>query len=256
MTIAEYQALTGITVDDSDVNRIKAIIRRSESKLGSLLGYSLSKQKTWTERGKMSYDGLVPFPSLPVDQVVLDNLQPADEPIGDIQLFNFDELDKHIRINPAKEVYRVKVVLPINEDEFITVYDLRSGIPYLNGVGLTVAITKFYAWFTWTWYSLLSYTHRSNLMLAVDAEFVDVCDVNKYDDLAYLLADMVTYYADPNYSLMGNIRSESIDSHSYSLAQVGTAKDGLDGAAPQGQPSAKLTIEKYAGPGAFRKLVR
>ena len=124
MTIAEYQALTGITVDDSDVNRMKAIIRRSESKLGSLLGYSLSKQKNWTEKGKMRYDGLVPFPSLPVDQEVLDNLNPADEPTGDVQLFNFDELDKHIRINPAKEVYSVKVVLPINEDEFITVYDL------------------------------------------------------------------------------------------------------------------------------------
>lgn len=253
MTIAEYQALTGIDVPDEDVNRIKAIIRRSESKLGTLLGYSLLKQKTWTERGKMRYDGLVPFPSLPVSEEVLDKLQPADEQTGDIQLFNFDELDKHIRINPAKEVYRVKVVLPINEDEFITVYDLKSGIPYLNGAGLTVAITKFYTWFTWTWYSLLSYTHRSNLMIAVDGDFVDVCDTSKYDDLAYLLADMVTYYADPNYSIMGNIRSESIDSHSYSLASTGRTPDE---AAPQGQASAKLIIEKYAGPGAFRKLVR
>lgn len=253
MTIAEYQALTGITVDDSEVNRMKAIIRRSESKLGSLLGYSLSKQKNWTEKGKMRYDGLVPFPSLPVDQEVLDNLNPADEPTGDVQLFNFDELDKHIRINPAKEVYSVKVVLPINEDEFITVYDLKSGIPYLNGAGLTVAITKFYTWFTWTWYSLLSYTHRSNLMLAVDAEFVNVCDANKYDDLAYLLTDMVTYYADENYSLMGNIRSESMDSHSYSRASTGKTPDEM---APQGQAEAKKIIEKYAGPAAFRKLVR
>ena len=253
MTIAEYQALTGITVPDEDVARYKAIIRRSESKLGSLLGYSLSKQKTWTEKGKMGMDGLVPFPALPVDQTVIDSLEPADDQVGDIQLFNLDELDTHIRINPAKEVYGAKIVLPINEDEFITIYDLANGTPYLNSAGLVVAITKFYSWFTWTWYSLLSYSHRSSLMLAVDGEFVDVCNADEHEELAYLLADMVTYYADPNYSVMGNIRSESIDSHSYSRASTGKNPDE---AAPQGQKSAKQIIERYAGPGAFRKLVR
>ena len=82
MTIQEYQNLTGVTVAPGDENRIKAIIRRSESKLGSLLGYSLSKQKQWTELGKVNYDGLVPFPSLPVSDDVLNNLRPADKQSG------------------------------------------------------------------------------------------------------------------------------------------------------------------------------
>lgn len=253
MTIAEYQSLTGTTVSDADATRMKAIIRRTEARLGGLLGYPLSKQKTWTELGKVQYDGLVPFPSLPVSDDVLSNLSAADEETGEIQLFNFDELDKHIRINPAKEVYSVKVVLPINEDEFITIYTLDNAVPYLNTAGLVVAITRYHSWFTWTGWNSLLWSDRNSLMLAVDAKYVDVCDVNKYPDLAYLLADMVTYYSDPNYSVMGNIRSESIDSHSYSRAPTGSTPDS---AAPEGQASSKMIIEKYAGPGAFRKLVR
>lgn len=253
MTIAEYQTLTGVTVSETDTPRMKAAIRRSEVKLEALLGYSLTKQKTWTELGKMQFNGLVPFPSLPVSDQVVDNLLSADEATGDLQLFNFDELDTHIRINPAKEVYRAKIVLPVNEDEFITIYDLENATPYLNNAGLVTAITRYYAWYTWAWYSTLSLVDRSGLMLAIDAEYVNVCDASRYPDLAYLLADMVTYYSDPNYSLMGNIRSESIDSHSYSRASTGKTPDE---AAPEGQGTSRLIIEKYAGPGAFRKLVR
>ena len=253
MTIAEYQTLTGTVVADSDVTRMKAVIRRAETRLGSLLGYSLSKQNTWTELGKVQYSGLTPFPSLPVGDEVLNNLSAADQQTGEIQLFNFDELDTHIRINPAKEVYRAKIVLPVSRDEFITIYNLDNATPYLNSAGLVTAISRYYSWFTWTWWGLLAGADRSNLMLAVDADYVNVCDANKYPDLAYLLCDMITYYADPNYSIMGNIRSESIDSHSYSRASTGSNPDS---AAPEGQASSKMIIEKYAGPGAFRKLVR
>lgn len=253
MTIAEYQTLTGTTVAETDVTRVTAAIRKSEAKLSGLLGYSLSRQKNWTELGKIQYDGLIPFPSLPVGDDVLNNLSTADESTGDIQLFNFDELDKHIKINPAKEIYRAKIALPVNQDEFITIYDLDNGVPYLNVAGLVTAVTRYYSWFTWSWWNSLLWADRSNLMLAVDAEFVDLCDISSYPDLAYLLADMVTYYSDYNYSVMGNITSESIDSHSYSRASTGGSPDT---SAPEGQPSAKRIIERYAGPGAFRKLVR
>lgn len=253
MTIAEYQELTGLTVSTADEPRVKAAIRKAEVKLGSLLGYPLSKQKSWTELGRVQYDGLTPFPSLPVGEDVIDNLIAPEDQIGDIQLFNFDELDKHIRINPAKEVYRAKIVLPVNKDEFITIHDLDNATPYLNGTGLVVAISRYSNWYTWTWWNSLLWADRQNLMIAVDASYVNVCDANKYPDLAYLLCDMVTWYSDPSYSVMGNIRSETIDSHSYSRASTGNSPDN---AAPEGQPSSKMIIEKYAGPGAFRKLVR
>ena len=252
MTIAEYQTLTGVTVSDADAARIKAIIRRSETKLETLLGYPLSKQQKWTELGKVQYDGLIPFPSLPVSDNVLNNLHPADDALGDTQLFSFSERDMHLRINPAKEVYRAKLVLPVNSDEFITITDMENVTPYLNQAGLVTALTRYYSWFTWTWWNSLLWGERQNLMLAVEADYVNVCDVNRYPDLAYLLADMVTYYSDPNYSIMGNIRSESIESHSYSRASTGATPDL---AAPEGQMSSKKIIEKYAGPAAFRKLV-
>lgn len=253
MTIAEYQTLTGITVADADTTRVTAAIRKAETKLESLLGYSLSKQKKWTELGKVQYSGLTPFPSLPVSDEVIDNLTPADDQTGDIQLFNLDSLDTHIRINPAKEVYRAKIVLPVNRDEFITIYELENATPYLNTAGLVVAISRYHTWFTWTWWNSLLWPERNNLMLAVDAEYVNCIDANRHPELAYLLADMVTYYADPNYSVMGNIRQESIDSHSYSRATTGKTPDD---SAPEGQLTSKRIIEKYAGPGAFRKLVR
>lgn len=253
MTIADYETLTGTTVSDEDTTRMKAIIRKAETKLETLLGYSLAKQKKWTELGKVQYDGLIPFPSLPVSEEVLSNLSAPDTQTGDIQLFNFDELDMHLRINPAKEVYRAKIVMPVNSDEFVTIYDLESLTPFLNSAGLVVALSRYYTWFNWSWWNTLLWPVKRSLQLAVDADYVNCIDANKYPDLAYLLADMVTYYADPNYSIMGNIRSESIDSHSYSRASTG--KDPSS-AAPEGQSSAKLIIEKYAGPAAFKKLVR
>lgn len=253
MTIAEYEELTGITVPAGDTNRIKAAIRKSEVKLGSLLGYSLSKQKEWTDLGHVQFDGYVPFPSLPISEEKLKNLKEPDEVIGGYQLFNLNQLDTHIRINPAKEVYRAKIVLPVNEDEFVTIQDLENATPYLNSVGLVIALTRYRTWFNWDWWPSLRSPDRTKLMIAVDADFVNVCDANKYPELAYLLADMVTYYADPNYSVMGNIRSESIDSHSYSRASTGKTPDEM---APQGQLEARKIIEKYAGPAAFRKLVR
>lgn len=253
MTIAEYQTLTGTTVPDADVTRVTAVIKRAETKLETLLGYSLSKPKKWNELGKVQLDGLVPFPSLPVSDTVLDNLIAADDQTGDIQLFNFDALDKHIRINPAKEVYKAKIVLPVNDSEFITIYEIDGLTPFLNSAGLVTALSRNEYWFTWGWWNSLLWSDKKNLQIAVEAEYVNVCDASKYPDLAYLLADMVTYYADPNYSVMGVIRSESIDSHSYSRASTGATPDQ---AAPEGQASSRMIIEKYAGPAAFRKLVK
>lgn len=254
MTIAEYQDLTGTVVSDADTPRITAIISRSEARLETLLGYSLSKQKKWTELGKVQLDGSIPFPSLPVNDDTLNNLSDPDDTSGDIQLFNFNTLDKHFRINPAKEVYRAKIVMPIDSNEFITIYELQYVTPYLNSVGLVTALTRSSTWFNWTWWNSLMFMDRSKLMLAVEAKYVNLCDAEKYSDIAYLLTDMVQYYSDPAFSLLGNIHSESIDTHTYARKPplLSTPEDS----APESQASAKMIIEKYAGPAAFRKLVQ
>lgn len=253
MTVEDYQELTGITVEQSDEPRVEAMIAKSIAKLGSLLGYPLTNPKRWSELGKFSECGHVPFPSLPVGDDVLSNLKPADQAKGQIRLFNLDELDKHIRITPAKEVYRVKIVLPVKENQFITISELENGTPYLNQAGHIVGITRYRSWFAWRWWSRLAVADKSRLMLAVDAKFVDPLSSRDCPELVYLFTDMVTYYSDPTYSIMGNIRSESIDSHSYTRASVGT---NADNSAPEGRESGKAIIAQYAGPGAFRNLVR
>jgi hypothetical protein len=253
MTLEDYQKLTGITVSEADAPRMKAMIRRAEVKLEGLLGYSLSRQNKWTELGRVKVSGVAPYISLPVYAETPIVLDPPLDQEGNIQLFNFDELDTYIRINPAKEIYRVSVVRPINRDEFVTVHELEHAAPFLNEAGLVVAISRHESWYTWRWWAGLAWRDRKELMLAVDADYVNVCDPNRYPDLAYLLADMATYYADPDYSLLGNIRSESTDTHSYSRAPTGQTPES---ATPEGQPSAKKIIDKYAGASAFRKLVR
>ncbi len=207
MTIQDYEKLTGLTVSTADENRIKAALRRSEVKLESLLGYSLSKPKRWTELGRVSRMGIVPFPSLPLDDSVTDNLLPAEDQVGDIQLFNFDSLNMHLRINPAKEVYRAKIVLPVNENEFVTIYELENLTPYLNSAGLVVALSRYYGWFTWEWWNSLLWNERASLQLAVEAEYVNCLDATKYPDLAYLLADMTTYYSDQLLSCLNWLES-------------------------------------------------
>lgn len=253
MTIEEYEKLTGVEVASESESRVKAVIRRSEARLSTLLGYSLSGQKEWTELGKMQFSGCVPFPSLPVDDDLKKNLLPADLSSGTTYLFNFDELDKHIRISPFKSVHRVKIVLPVDEDEFITLYELKDATPYLNSAGLVVGITRKNNWFKWTWYASATKVYRSSLMIAVEGEPFEMDCGSEYDDLKYLLADMVTYYSDPSYSLLGTITSEKIDSHSYTRASTGKTADS---AAPEGQEVAKRIIAKYAGPNAFGKKIR
>jgi hypothetical protein len=98
------------------------------------------------------------------------------------------------------------------------------------------------------------FADRSNLLLAVEGDFVNVCDSNLYPDLTYLLVDMIEYYADPGFSLLGNIHSETIDSHSY--MRKPPLLSTPEGSAPEVQPASKLIIDKYAGPAAFRKLVQ
>lgn len=251
MEVAEYQDLTGTTVSESDMPRVTAALRKSKTKLESLLGFSLSGAKKWTEVGKTTLVGSAPFPSLPVDDETLAKLTPPDDQYGDIQLFRLNELDTHTRINPAQEIYRAKVVLPINSDEFITVCDLCDVTPYLNSAGLVVAITKGYDWYGWSWWSSMRSIERNRLMLAVDGDYIKC--IKKHPELVYLFTDMVAYYSDPSYSVMGNIRSEKIDSHSYTRASTGATADE---SAPENQPQAKAIIQSYAGPASFRKLVR
>jgi hypothetical protein len=71
-------------------------------------------------------------------------------------------------------------------------------------------------------------------------------------DLAYLWADMVTYYSSDTVSVTGNIKSESVNGHSWSFSNAGGGK-GIDLSPEQSDVGSK-TLAQYAGPNGTAAL--
>lgn len=239
MDLDKYKELTGITVPASQEARVKAMIRKTESILESLLGYSLSPENLYTEIGKVQFEGYLPLTN------DTDNLLPPDEQEGIYKLFPYNDKDDYIHIDPFENIYHVKLIKPLNNGEFITVVDLDNVVAKYERDNIGKFIEQYWEWFTWQWYKtyLISFgsTTDAGLMIAVDADWITCYP----DDIMYLWADMITYYSDPSVSVVGNIKSESIDGHSYS--RQATGQKGVD-ATPQEQDGARRILARYVGP--------
>jgi len=240
VNLEKYQELTGITVAQSKEAKVNAAIRRTKSQLEALLGFSLKPKNLYSEKGKVQLEGAFPTP----DEIEED-LLPPDEETNLYKLFPFNDTDQYFHVDPFKDLYNVKLVLPTTDGEFITVVDLENAVTHYGRDRVAKYIERHYQWFTWSWYKTWIYGWNdepdAGLMLAVDASWLDCYP----DDLLYLWADMVTYYTDPTYSVMGNIKSESVDGHSW--AKGGNAPGGVDRAPHETQESIIL-LRRYAGP--------
>lgn len=245
MDLAKYTELTGIAVADGDKARYNAVIRRANALLESALGYSLSSSKNLDkeELGKVQFQGAYPFyPYYPVDQT---ELLPADEVDGRYRLFQYNDKDLYIKTDPARNVYHVKLVKAHNDDEFVTIMDLID-FTSKNSRKFGKFIQKSASWFNWHWYSWLiqQMGNGSGLLVAVDADWLD-CN-NMPEDLKYLWVDMVTYYSSDTVSVTGNIKSEAVNGHSYTLSNAGGGK-GVDLSPEQSDAGLKI-LALYAGP--------
>lgn len=247
MDLAKYEELTGTTVSESDKKRVNANIRRVNAKLESLLGYSLSDSKNFykEELGKVQFQGGYPYYPINVDKLL-----PADEQEGDYRLFYYNPVDPYIPIDPAKNVYHVKLVQSLNEDEFATIMDLNN-FAWKNSRNFGKFIHKENGWFNWSWYNWLmnELGNGTGLLVAVDADWLN-CN-NMPQDLAFLWADMVSYYSDENYSVSGSLKSESVTGHSWTRANAGGGK-GED-LAPQDTTEASKLLKQFAGPNGTAK---
>lgn len=241
MDLAKYQELTGTTVADGDADRYKSVIRRTNALLESALGYSLSpKNLDKQELGKAQFDGIYPYYPYTVETLLA-----PDEATGTYRLFPYNESDIYIKTDPYRNVYHVKLVQPVNDDEFVTYADL-------NDYALKTAgkfgryIQKQATWFGWGWYGWLlrNLGQDNGLMIAVDADWL-TCK-NMPTELHYLWADMVEYYSSENVSVTGNIKSESVNGHSWSFTNAGGGK-GED-LAPHQSKAGLSTIARFAGP--------
>lgn len=240
MNLEKYQELAGVTIPTPKQAKYTATIRRTKAMLESLLGYSLSPKNLYTEKGKVQFEGYLP---------VIDNLSDlssvtllaADQESGTYKLFPFNEFDKFLHVDPFNNVYAVKLVLPVPDGEFITLTDLQNIVPQYDRDNVGKYIERRNEWFTWERYRTLRSNKQSlaadGLMLAVDADWISCYP----DDLMYLWADMVTHYADAN----ANIKSESVDGHSWSKGAI---------ILPQDTDDAKKLLVRYAGP--FGAIVR
>lgn len=235
MDLAKYTELTGTTVAAENEARYKAVIRRTNALLESALGYSLSPSQNLDkeELGKVQFQGAYPY--YPYSQATL---LPADDVEGSYRLFPYNDKDLYIKIDPARNVYHVKLVQAVNDDEFVTIWDLDN-FTSKNTRKFTKFIQKETAWFNWDWYSWLveQVGNGNGLLVAVDADWL-TCN-NMPTDLAYLWADMVTYYASEDVSVTGNLKSESVNGHSYSYDKAVAPE--------QDQANAKI-LAQYAGP--------
>lgn len=253
MDLAKYQELSGTTVADSDVARVTATIRRANALLESALGYSLAPSKNLDkqELGKVQFNGLYPY--YPID---LGTLLPADEQDGSYRLFPYNENDIYIITDPSQNNYHVKLVQALNDDEFVTIIDLINTTAKRTRK-FTRFIEKGTDWFNWNWYTwLIQNMGRGNeLLVAIDGDWLN-CN-NMPEDLLYLWVDIVTYYSDPDISVTGNIKSESVNGHSWTKSPAGGGKgfsktggSGLRGGdlAPEQSEGGAATLAKYSGP--------
>lgn len=244
MDLKKYKELTGITVATSNEAKITATIRRTKTALETLLGFSLKPKHLYTEKGKVQFEGYLPVTE---DTVLL----PPDEEYGTYKLFPYNEHDRYFHVDPYTNIYNVKLVMPQRNGEFVTITDLDNVVAQYGRDGVGKYIERHHEWFTWQWWSTwqLSYWGKpSAVQLAVDADWVDCYP----EDILYLWADMITYYSDKNVSVAGNIKSESVDGHSWSRGNAGGGKDG--DMAPQDNPANQLILARYAGP--FGSIVR
>lgn len=228
MDLEKYKELTGIDVPTSKEATVKANIRRTKAMLENMLGYSLKPKNLYSEKGKVQFEGYLPIEDLTT-------ILPPDEEEGVYKLFHYNENDRYFHVDPFKNVYKVKLVMPVNDNEFITVVDLDNVVALKERNGIGRFIERHYEWFTWAWYATwrLSWKEASSagLQIAVEADWIDCYS----DDIMYLWADMITYQSDPS----AKIKSESVDGHSWSKA---------DTKAPEEEPSNLKALSKYAGP--------
>lgn len=206
-----YETLTGTQIPPAQAARVNAVINRVNALAEGLLGFSPVGPSTFTELGKSN--------GLPID---LDNLQPADEDESDSGAGSYASIpyrykDIFFAIAPATAVHAVKLGVPISSDEFVSVKRLDEFYLKANG-SIVTAIEKPLG----VYWSDVVQTYfvepDMNVQLFVKGNWLAGADLPT--DLQYALVDMVDYYKAPNTSVAGNLKSESINGHSYSLSDA------------------------------------
>lgn len=232
MNLDKYIELSGMTVPTSREAFVKAQIRRVKTILESKLGYPLDSKAAETNRykelGKTTSDFVL--------SVDLDALTEPDEVVGSYRVFNYNDRDELLAIDPAEIIHAVKLVYLMGGDTpngiTIKTFDADEFRVHLSAGNIQKYILPTdNCW--WGWWDRCGCEDHSRVQLAIDADWKDFTCLP--DDLRYLWADMVTYYVDPQ----KNLRSQTLGSHSWTKIAVEHPEDSVESIA---------MLKRYAGP--------
>lgn len=228
MTLEQYQILTGTTVSAANTAIVTAQLARTQAILETMLGFTLTPAERntnlYTELGKTTNE-------CGCSNIDEDNLLPADSVTYAYRMYDYNEKDRYLFVDPMTAVHKVKLVKDgvtvktFTTDEYTVNFD-QNGLAKFIDVNckecLCVCICK------------------QCVQLAVDATWAFETIP---DDLLYVWADMVTYYAD----CKTDVKSETLGTHSYTK---------FDRREAEFLPHNLAVIKKYAGPyGSVTKVV-
>lgn len=226
MNLSEYESLTGITVPAGQVPAVTAALNRVQAILETMLGFTLdpSQRNTnlYKELGKTQTECFCP-------SVDTENLQPADAVVNGYRLFDYNELDQYLWVDPFKTLNKVKLVY-IRQgagDQGIT---LKTFDDDEIRVHQTQGTLKKYLERCLDCFCTCDCQNCVQLAIDADWEFETLPT-----DLQYVFTDMVTWYSNGK----RDIKSETIDTHSYTK---------FDRRVPELEPHNLTVIQKYAGP--------
>lgn len=232
MNLETFEELTGTSTTDGRRAKVTAMIDRCRAKLETKLGYPLDPKKVmknlYTESGKLPGDGFFAL-SIDFDNITL---EPADSVVGAYRVFNFNQIDQYLHIDPFSAIHAVKLVRgsltlrTLDADDF-------SVVTSRDGLSRFLELT----WPLWrTWYSAYGWT---GFQLAVDADWLwpetDEGAQDIPDDLLGIWADQVTWLSDDTRL----IKSENRGTRSYTKFDITALLD---------DPSVGQTLSAYAGP--------
>lgn len=236
MDIAQYTALTGISVASSQEDLVEAQIARTQSILESLLGFTLDPDKVsqnlYNELGKSPNE-------CSCSNVDSENLNDPDDVVYAYRVFPYRFGESFLHTDPFTDLHAVKLV---RNNVTIKTFDLDDLVIRWKG----------------NWAKYLGhcqgdfnfcYCECDNcVQLAVDADWMWMLDGTLGEiplDLQNVWAEMVTYYSD----LKKEIKSETLGTHSYTRFDPGKVPETLS--------HNYSVISKYAGPhgSAYKRAV-
>lgn len=223
MDLTKYEELMGITIPDSKKVYYIAQIKRVQTKLESLLGFTLKASHIYTELGKSQVECVCP-------DIPQSNLLPPDEVKGIVKIFPYNSKDKFLHIDPFHDVYNVKLGKVLEDKSFVTFKTFEFYTKHFMSQGIGKYIEKCQTCFC-------DCECKDCVQLIVDADWIDFTDYESDipDDLLYLWCDMINYWTDPD----KDIKSESVDGHSWSRGDITSPEELIEN---------KLILTKYAGP--------